>query len=102
MLPCLRQGFFSCLLRSMARERQTRARVSRGMMTSSMKPRLPAMNGLANFCRYSSVRAAMAAGSPMSLRKMISTAPFGPMTAISALGQAKLTSPRRCLEAMTS
>jgi hypothetical protein len=36
MFPCLRQGFFSSLLRSMARERQTRMRVFRGMMTSSM------------------------------------------------------------------
>jgi hypothetical protein len=36
------------------------------------------------------------------LAKMISTAPFGPITAISALGQAKLTSPRRCFELMTS
>jgi hypothetical protein len=35
-------------------------------------------------------------------RKMISTAPFGPMTAISADGQARLTSPRRCLDDITS
>ena len=34
--------------------------------------------------------------------KIISTAPFGPITAISAWGHAKLTSPRRCLELITS
>ena len=42
------------------------------------------------------------AGSFFSSRKMISTAPFGPMTAISADGQAILTSPRRCLDDITS
>ena len=31
-----------------------------------------------------------------------STAPLAPITAISALGQEKFTSPRRCLEAITS
>ena len=38
----------------------------------------------------------------ISLLKMISAAPFGPITAISAVGQAKLMSPRMCLEFMTS
>src|SRR6185312_15991076 len=33
---------------------------------------------------------------------MISTAPFGPMTAISAVGHATLKSPRMCFELMTS
>ena len=33
---------------------------------------------------------------------IISTAPFGPITAISALGQAKFKSPRICLDDMTS
>jgi hypothetical protein len=36
MLPCFRQGFASFFFRSMARERQMRSRVFRGMMTSSM------------------------------------------------------------------
>jgi hypothetical protein len=39
------------------------------MMTSSMKPRLPATKGLANLARYSSVRASILSLSPMSLRK---------------------------------
>src|SRR5215470_594219 len=43
MLPCLRHGLSSFLSRSIARERQMRLRVSCGMMTSSMKPRWPAM-----------------------------------------------------------
>jgi hypothetical protein len=36
MLPCLRQGFSTFLLRSIASERQIRPRVSCGMITSSM------------------------------------------------------------------
>src|SRR3990170_1765478 len=50
-------------------------------------------------------RARSAAGSPacaISLRKTISIAPSGPITAISAVGQARLTSPRMCLLDMTS
>ena len=46
-----------------------------------------------------------ACGSPLSaisFRKRISTAPFGPITAISAVGHATLKSPRMCLELMTS
>ena len=60
------------------------------------------MKGVANFALYSRSRAAILTGSPFSSRKMISTAPFGPITAISAEGQAKFTSPRRCLDDMTS
>ena len=78
MLPCLRQGFSSFLFLSIASDRQMRLRVSWGMITSSMKPRWPAMKGLANFSLYSFSRAAIFAGSPFSSRKMISTAPFGP------------------------
>ncbi len=62
MLPCFRHGFFSFLFRSMANDRQMRLRVMRGMMTSSMKPRRPAMNGLANLTRYSSVSSAIRSG----------------------------------------
>jgi len=79
-----------------------RLRVSCGWITSSMKPRAPATNGLAKRALYSASRAASLAGSFYSSRKMISTAPLAPITAISAFGQAKLTSPRRCLLAMTS
>ena len=38
----------------------------------------------------------------MSRRWMMLTAPSGPITAISALGQAKLKSASMCLDAMTS
>ena len=38
----------------------------------------------------------------MSRRWMMLTAPSGPITAISAVGQAKLKSAIRCLEDMTS
>ena len=53
MLPCLRHGFSSFFSLSIASERQMRLRVSWGMITSSMKPRWPAMKGLANFSLYS-------------------------------------------------
>ena len=46
MLPCLRQGFSSFFSLSIASERQMRFLVSWGMITSSMKPRWPAMNGV--------------------------------------------------------
>src|SRR6266545_1937406 len=72
MLPCLRHGFSSFFSRSIASDRQILLRVSRGMMTSSMKPRLPATNGFANFLRYSSLRASIVIASVASLRKMIS------------------------------
>jgi hypothetical protein len=90
------------LVRSIASERQMRLRVSCGWITSSMKPRAPATKGFAKRALYSASRAASLAGSPLSSRKMISTAPLAPITAISAFGQAKLTSPRRCLELITS
>src|SRR6185369_3941421 len=87
MLSCFFQGLLNCLSRSIASERHRRFRVECGMMTSSMKPRAPATKGLANFSRYSSVRSAIFCLSLISARKMISTAPFGPMTAISAVNQ---------------
>ena len=50
--------------------------------------------GFANFSPYSDTRASIAAAgsslSSISLRKRISTAPLGPITAISAVGQATL------------
>mmetsp|Transcript_29714 Transcript_29714/g.55055 ORF Transcript_29714/g.55055 Transcript_29714/m.55055 type:complete len:304 (+) Transcript_29714:2-913(+) len=102
MFPCLRHGFSSFLSLSIARLRQMRLRVSCGWMTSSMKPRAPATKGLAKRALYSASRSASLAGSFFSSRKMISTAPLAPITAISAFGHAKFTSPRRCLEAITS
>src|SRR5208282_5561862 len=88
MLSCFFHGFSSRLVRSMASARHNRLRVECGMMTSSMNPRDPATKGLANFPRYSSARSSVLAALLESPRKMISTAPLGPITAISALGQA--------------
>jgi hypothetical protein len=51
MFPCFRHGFSSFFSRSIASDRQMRLRVSCGMITSSMNPRLPATNGFANFLR---------------------------------------------------
>src|SRR6185503_8520636 len=88
MLSCFFQGFSSCLSLSLRRPSAMRRRVEWGMITSSMKPLLAATNGLAKRASYSAVRSAILAGSPISLRKMISTAPLAPITAISAVGQA--------------
>src|SRR5438045_4102057 len=52
------------------------------------------MNGFANLALYSASRAASLAGSFFSSRKMISTAPFAPITAISPLGHATLAPAR--------
>ena len=50
--------------------------------------RRPRRKGLRKRSSYSLVRAAMLAASSASLRKMISTAPLAPITAICAVGQA--------------
>ena len=47
-------------------------------------------------------RASPSSASSSSLRKMMLTAPSGPITATSAVGQAKLKSARMCFELMTS
>src|SRR5574338_1544910 len=86
MLSCFFHGFSSCLLRSFRSPIATRRRVEWGMITSSMKPLLAATNGLAKRSSYSRVCSAISSG--VLPRKMISTAPFAPITAISAVGQA--------------
>ena len=63
-----------------------RLRVECGMITSSTKPLDAATNGLAKRASYSRVRSAISSG--LLPRKMISTAPLAPITAISAVGQA--------------
>src|SRR4029079_1315139 len=86
MLSCFFHGFSSCLLRSLRSPIATRRRVECGMMTSSIKPLLAATKGLAKRSSYSRVRSAIS--SFVLPRKMISTAPLAPITAISAVGQA--------------
>src|SRR5688500_2858657 len=88
ILSCFFQGFSSFLLRSMLSARDIRLRVECGMITSSMKPRSAATNGLAKRFSYSLTRASILLGSPNSDLYTISAAPLGPMTAISAVGQA--------------
>src|SRR5688500_8842705 len=61
MLPCFLGGLRSRLVSNAASAALTLARVSRGWMTSSMNPRSAATYGLANFSRYSAIRAARAA-----------------------------------------
>ncbi len=64
------------------------------------------MYGLANSVSYAATsRARSASGSSaaaIASLKMMLTAPSAPMTAISAVGQAKFMSPRMCLLLMTS
>src|SRR5436190_13756826 len=86
MLSCFFHGFSSCLFLSLRSPIATRRRVEWGMITSSMKPLLAATNGLANCASYSAVCSAIS--SLVLPRKMISTAPLAPITAISAVGQA--------------
>ena len=76
-------------------------RCAGGWLTWSMSPGLAARKGLAGVSRNSatfSARSASGSAAAASSRlwRML-TAPSGPITAISALGQAKLTSVRMCL-----
>src|SRR3990172_9695278 len=101
MLPCFLGGLRSRFVASSSNAPTTRGRVSLGSMTSSTYPRLAAMYGFANRAVYSSVSRrrseAGSAAAAISSRKMMLTAPSTPITAISALGQARLMSPRMCL-----
>lgn len=102
MLSCFFHGFESFLFLNISSDLQILFLVVLGIITSSIKPLLPAINGFANLSLYSLVFFSIFYLSPISFLKIISTAPFGPITAISACGQAKLTSPLKCLELITS
>ena len=86
MLSCFFHGFSSTFPRSLRNPSAIRRRVECGWITSSMKPLLAATHGLAKRASYSAVRSAIS--SAVRPRKMISTAPLAPITAISAVGQA--------------
>ncbi len=89
ILSCFFHGFSSCLLRSfLSPQRNPPARRMRHDHLVDKAALDAATNGLAKRASYSAVRAAISSGSPISLRKMISTAPLAPITAISAVGQA--------------
>src|SRR2546430_4548444 len=68
--------------------------------TLSLHDALPIFHGLANCSRYSSISSSrrVSSASASSLRKMMFTAPSGPITATSAVGHAKLKSARRSEE----
>src|SRR5439155_5341460 len=94
MLPCLRRGLVS---RLPARERSAAmsfGRVSRGSITSSTYPRAAATYGFAKRSTYSPtswlLRSSGSSALAISSRWMTFTAPSGPITAISADGQATL------------
>src|SRR5262245_15590773 len=91
--PCLRHGRSTCLSRASCKPRQTAWRVSAGSITSSTSA-WPAATYGSMFLRISSASSSRFCGRSSSgtssrvRRWMMLTAPSGPMTAISAVGQA--------------
>src|SRR3546814_9543358 len=81
-------------------------RPPRSTRTDTLFPDTTLFRSLANWARYSDTSCARSASeslaSDSSRRKTISIAPSGPITAISAVGQARLRSPPTCLLDMTS
>src|SRR5690349_715600 len=106
MLPCFRSGRSTRFRRDASSAVISAGRVRDGAITSSTYPRSAAVNGFANRSRYSSTSSARrvsgSSAASSSLRKTMLTAPSGPITATSAVGQAKLKSAPTCLELMTS
>src|SRR5256712_7062356 len=106
MLPCFRGGRASLFVFTDSRYLINTSLVSEGSMTSSTYPLPAAMYGLLNFSRYSltsflfSATASFALA--ISLRKIMLIAASGPITAISAEGQARFTSARICFLPRTS
>ena len=68
MLSCFLAGTATFFFFSVSNARATRRLVLCGKITSSMKPRSAATNGLANLSSYSFVRAAIFSLSPSSAR----------------------------------
>src|SRR5690606_8820623 len=109
MFPCFLAGRVSRLVRRARRARATWMRVSEGSMTASTQPRSAAAYGVANFSSNSDCsRARSASTSPPASstclrlwRWRMFTASWAPITAIWALGQARLMSAPRSLEPMT-
>src|SRR5699024_6053977 len=109
MFPCFLVGSVSRLVRSARSARATSRRVSAGRITPSIQPRSAAVYGVANCSSYSaSYRARAASTSPpcsvtsrRSPRWRMFTAPCEPITAICAVGQARLMSAPSSLEPIT-
>src|SRR5690606_28080331 len=102
ILSCFFHGLESFFVLSEAKARATRLRVEWGMITSSMKPFSAATKGLAKRSSSFFVRAASFRLAASSAREGLSPAPFAPLAARAAGGQAQLHWPRRCFDAMTS
>src|SRR5699024_4844000 len=109
MFPCFLVGSVSRLVRRARSARATSRRVSAGRITPSIQPRSAAVYGVANCSSYSAskrVRAAStsppcSATSRRSPRWRMFTAPCEPITAIWAVGQARLMSAPSSLEPIT-
>src|SRR5262249_38871466 len=101
MLPCFFHGLASFLFASASSDLIIMGRVSAGSITASMVPFSAAMYGFANLSRNSLASRFLVASASgeflRSLRCIIVMAASGPRTAISAVGQARLTSARRFL-----
>src|SRR5579875_2177281 len=98
-LSCLRGLSCSRLLARVARPAATTDRVWAGSMTASTRPRSAATHGVRKASRYSSSRLARVLASWRRLRTW--AAPLAPITAISALGQARQRSDPIPLESIT-
>src|SRR5690349_20622537 len=106
MFPCFLLGRISRFEASRRNAFTISIRVSWGGMTPSTYPRSAARYGLASVSSYSVTSCArVASGSAASfssLRYRMLTAPWAPITAICAVGQATLMSAPRCLDPITS
>src|SRR5699024_5649423 len=110
MFPCFLVGSVSRLVRSARSACATSRRVSAGRITPSIQPRSAAVYGAANCSSYSASDRARAAPSAAPLCAVSSlrsprwgrvAAPGEPITAICAVGQARLMSAASCLEPIT-
>src|SRR5450755_817162 len=99
--PCFFGGRGSRLADRFSNARASLRRVSEGSMMSSTRPRAAETYGVENVSRYSCTSSAfLATGSSaaaISLRKTTPAAPWAPITAISAVGQANTRSAPRSL-----
>ena len=95
-------GFESFLFLNISSDLQILFLVVLGIITSSIKPLLPAINGFANLSLYSVSLFFYFFFITDIISKNYLNCAFWSHNKISACGQAKLTSPLKCLELITS
>ena len=102
ILQCLRQGILELLVAQHGQRAADPLARSCGMITSSMKPRAPATNGLANLALYSASRCASFSGIALLLAEDDLDRALRPHDGNLGRRPGKFTSPRRCFDDMTS